>query len=119
STGSANGEMGIWLLGDGPATVRSSSAFGNGDTGILVEAGDSARVQSSTASANGQQGIVINGNGTVVLGNRAEGNSFASGASDLGGWGIQLNWSDTAPRGGKNIARGNDDPAECNVMALC
>jgi len=138
STASANGVVGIFLVGSS-ASVNSSTAVGNRDGGISVQ-GDAARIQSSTASGNGLDGIVVFGNsasvksstasgndgfgigvsgdGSQFKANRAEANGFAGGASDLAGLGIVAAGYSTEPSGA-NVARGNDDPAECDPAFLC
>jgi hypothetical protein len=115
-TASGNG-TGVSLSGNG-ATVKSTNASGNADWGIAV-GGDNASIQKSYAIGNGSLGIFVQGNAAVVKGNRAEANGFDGGASDLNGVAIYVwAWTDTPPVG-KNIARGNDDPAECNPTYLC
>jgi hypothetical protein len=52
------------------------------------------------------------------MGNRADGNGFVGGVSDGLGLGIRVQNFTTAPVG-TNLARGNDDPAECDPGSLC
>ena len=47
---------------------------------------------------------------------RAVANGF--GIPDLAGFGISVDFNTIAPVG-KNTARGNDDPTECNPAFLC
>jgi hypothetical protein len=115
SSVSAN-TAGIYING-AAAKVQSSSATGNQQWGIEVD-GASAKIQSSTASGNSQHGIHVFGNAAVVKGNRAEGNGFPAGASDYNGTGILVD-NYTTPPTGKNIARGNDNPNECDPTYLC
>jgi hypothetical protein len=75
-------------------------------------------IQSSSAAGNHAVGIAVQGDSAVLKGNRAEANGFAGNASDLFPWGIYVVFFTTPPVG-KNIARGNDDPAECNPTYLC
>jgi hypothetical protein len=107
---------GIYIDG-AAAKVQSSSATGNQQWGIEVD-GASAKIQSSTASGNSQHGIHVFGNAAVVNGNRAEGNGFPAGASDYNGTGILVD-NYTTPPTGKNIARGNDNPNQCDPTNLC
>jgi Right handed beta helix region len=138
TTAAANGTYGIWLR-TGNSSVRSSSALGNVSTGIVLE-GDSNSVTSSTTSGNGGWGLSIKGNhasvkstkassnaghGIEVSGdaatlksNQAQGNGFLGGISDGVGQGILVSGYTIAP-GGTNLARGNDDPAECSPASLC
>lgn len=114
TTASGNSEKGIELIGDS-VTVKSSSVHGNAHYGIDVY-GASARIESSTASGNGDHGIQVDGIAPRIKGNRAEANGF--GSSDFFGFGILAKGWTTAPVG-KNIARGNDDPVECDPVSLC
>jgi hypothetical protein len=102
--------------GGASASVKSSTATGNGILGINID-GPSASLISS-ASGNGEGGISVNGDATQIRGNRAEANGFAGGSSDLAGLGIVAFGYTKAPVG-TNIARGNDDPTECNPASLC
>ena len=74
-------------------------------------------IKSSTASGNDGCGITVLGNAASLKSNRTDGNGFAGG-SDLGGLGINVT-NYTTPPVGKNTARGNDDPAECQPALLC
>jgi hypothetical protein len=115
-TASAN-DLGVNISGN-DATVKSTNASGNANWGIAV-GGDRASIQKSYAGGNGDLGIFVQGNAAVLKGNRAEANGFKGGASDLDRVGIYVwLWTDTPPVG-KNIARGNDDPAECNPTYVC
>jgi Right handed beta helix region len=115
STSSAN-SYGVSVIGS-KATIKSTSASGNRFGGISAN-GNFALIQSSSASGNGYVGIAVQGDGAVLKGNRAEANGFFGQDSDLFLWGINV-VSFTTPPVGKNIARGNDDPAECNPAYLC
>jgi hypothetical protein len=115
STRASGNAEGFFVFGDA-ATIRSSSASGNGVYGIAVS-GDGATIQSSTASGNGGYGIGVFGEAALVKGNEADGNGFDSPLGD--NFGIDVNFLTTAPRGGKNVARGNDDPGECDPEWLC
>jgi Periplasmic copper-binding protein (NosD) len=108
--------FGIVIFGPS-ALVRTSIASGNIVSGIYVN-GAAARIQSSTASGNGAHGIQINGDAPRVTGNQADANGFADGAFDLNGLGIFVSGYTTAPVG-TNVARGNDDPSECDPTSLC
>ena len=111
----ASGDLlGIEVQGNS-ATIQSSTASGN-LRGIYV-LGDSAKIQSSTASGNSDFGIEAQGDAASVSGNHADGNGY-SGGSDRAGLGINAFDFSTAPVG-KNTARGNDDPTECNPTYLC
>ena len=138
STASGNATAGIFVGGDF-AQVKSSTTAGNGSYGMIVSGdfvqiksstaagsstlgfevlGDSAQVISSIATGNGVDGVYVSGDAPSIRGNRADGNGFSIGASDLAGLGIHaLNYT-TAPVG-KNVARGNDDPVECQPALLC
>jgi hypothetical protein len=109
-----NGTHGI-VVGGASATIKSSTASGNGIDGMFV-GGISAKIESSTASGNGRNGIVVTGDAARIKANRAEANGF--GAADLVGAGIFVTWPTIAPVG-TNVARGNDDPAECAPASLC
>jgi hypothetical protein len=109
---------GIYIIGD-DAKVQSSTVSANFDGLRIV--GANARVQSSTVSGNASVGIAVTGDAAVLKSNRAEGNGFGSGlfaTSDLDGTGILVAGYTTAPTG-KNIARGNDNPNECDPTNLC
>jgi len=116
STVSGNVSHGIGVGGK-LAKIQSSTAAGNGANGIAVS-GQAASIQRSAASGNGGHGILVDGDAAKVNGNRTEGNGFPSGASDGAGLGIATSGYTTPPVG-KNIARGNDDPAECDPAFLC
>ncbi len=116
STASGNGGDGI-TWGGASALVKSSTASGNAVHGIFV-IGDSASVKLSTASGNAVHGIYVLGDAAVVKGNRAEANGFSGGGSDDFGLGIFVSNFTIAPTG-TNVARGNDDPAECSPSSLC
>src|SRR5262245_41566663 len=111
STAAGNGKYGIDVEGEG-AKVQSSTASGNGVYGVGVF-GTSASVKSSIAAGNGVYGILVGGDAAQLRSNRAEANGFTGGASDLAGLGIWAVGYSTAPSG-TNVARGNDDPAECD-----
>jgi hypothetical protein len=138
TTADANGGNGIWLIGDG-SSIRSSSAHGNASTGFALH-GDSTSVTSSATSANGgwglyvegasasvkstkasgnaAHGIEVSGDAATLKGNRAEGNGFLGGISDGVGSGILVGGYTLSPAG-TNLARGNDNPAECSPASLC
>ena len=111
---SGNGNTGVNVVGDS-ASIKSLAASGNG-VGIHLF-GDSASIKSSTASGNDGYGITVLGNAASLKSNHIDGNGFAGG-SDLSGLGINVT-NYTTPPVGKNTARGNDDPAECNPALLC
>jgi hypothetical protein len=114
----ASGNLDGIDIGGNSGKIQSSSAFGNGSFGIFIT-GDSGSVSSSTASGNGVHGVEVNGDAARLSGNRAEADGFAGGsASDLTGLGIFATGYTTAPVG-TNVARGNDDPAECDPTSLC
>ena len=116
STAAGNADDGISVTGDA-ARIQSSTASGNGLDGIVVF-GNSASVKSSTASGNDGFGIGVGGDAPQLRSNRADANGYASGASDLAGLGIVASGYSTEPSG-TNVARGNDDPAECGPEFLC
>jgi hypothetical protein len=99
------------------AKVTSTTASGNGASGLFV-GGNSASIGSTTASGNQVYGIDLSGDQGALKGNRADGNSFAGGVSDGFGLGIRVENFTTAPVG-TNLARANDDPAECDPGSLC
>jgi hypothetical protein len=116
STTAGNGSYGMIVSGDF-VQIKSSTAAGSSTLGFEI-LGDSAQVISSIATGNGVDGIYVSGDAPSIRGNHADGNGFSIGASDLAGLGIHaLNYT-TAPVG-KNVARGNDDPAECQPALLC
>jgi hypothetical protein len=137
STASGNAQYGIGVAGE-RAAIKSSTAAGNtyvdvsvtGDFGRVTSitasgsqygisiGGDGVSVKSSTASGNGFDGIFVDGDAAKLSGNDAHGNGFLGGATDLGGLGIRVQNYVTPPVG-KNVARGNDDLAECNPGYLC
>jgi hypothetical protein len=139
TTAAGNGTYGVWLAQADGSSVRSSRALGNGSTGFVLE-GDSTSVISSTASGNGGGGVYIKGNSASVKstktsgnaghgievsgdaallrGNSAQGTGFLGGVSDGIGLGILVGGFSIAPTG-TNLARGNDDPAECSPASLC
>jgi hypothetical protein len=138
SSFSGNDGHGIFINGYG-FTFTSSSADGNHTDGIYGPFASAAKIQSSdasgnclngfdlagvrqtirgsTASGNGFVGFYIDGDLAQIRGNRAEGNGF-HGGSDGSGVGI-LNVDYAVAPVSSNIARGNDDPAECDPVTLC
>jgi hypothetical protein len=116
STADGNGIAGIEVDGIS-ASVKSSAASANAVAGLVVN-GTAGSIRSSAASANGSYGIYSNGNAPVLKGNRAEANGFPGGVSDLTGLGVYATGY-TTPPAGTNVARGNDDPAECIPASLC
>jgi hypothetical protein len=114
STASGNG-YGTFIFGDA-AKIQSSTFSGNGNYGIAV-VGDAAKIQSTIMSGNGGYGLRVEGEAALIKGNQAYGNGFSS--PDDGGLGIDAAFSTVAPRVGKNVARGNDDPDECEPASLC
>jgi len=116
STASGNAESGVSADGDSDA-IKASTVFGNGTFGIAV-GGDSVSIQASTFSGNGFEGIFVGGEGSVIKGDRAEANGFAGAESDLVRLGIVVTGFTTFPKG-TNVARGNDDPAQCMPSTLC
>jgi hypothetical protein len=137
STASGNTQYGIGIAG-GSASIKSSTVSGNtfigvsisGDAGRITStdasgsqygisiAGAGASVKSSTVTGNGLEGIVVNGDAAKISGNHADGNGFYGGATDLGGLGIHVQGYVKAPAG-KNTARGNDDPDDCEPASVC
>ena len=117
-----NGLSGIALGERGQA--NSSIASGNRSFGITGFA-DFVSITASTASGNGfspgmgSAGILVLGNASSIVGNRADGNGLEAGlASDKNGFGISVaNY--TIPPSGTNVARGNDNPAQCDPAFLC
>jgi hypothetical protein len=85
--------------------------------GVYTE-GDFISVKSTKASGNGGHGIYVSGDTATLKGNRVEGNGFPGGSSDGLGQGILVQGFATAPAG-TNIARGNDDPANCQPSSIC
>jgi len=118
STASGNGDDGFFIHGasDG-ASVASSTAVANGVSGFEVY-GNSVSIKSSVASGNVLRGIFVQGDGANVTGNRTDANGFKTGESDDIGLGINVNGFTTPPRG-SNVARGNDNPADCAPTSLC
>ena len=114
STASGNGDTGVNAVG-GSASIKSMAASGN-YLGIRI-IGNSGSIKSSTASGNHGYGITVSGNAASLKSNYTDGNGFAGG-SDLGGLGINVT-NYTTPPVGKNTARGNDDPSECQPATLC
>jgi hypothetical protein len=137
STASGNGQDGIGISGSS-ASIKSSTAVGNtfvdvfvgGDSGRITSViasgsqygisvdGDGVSVRSSTASWNSFNGIFVTGDKAKVSGNHADGNGYLGGAADGTGEGIHVQDYVTAPTG-KNTARGNDDPDDCEPVSLC
>ena len=116
STASGN-SYGI-RLGSNSGTVQSSTAFGNTNVGIIAN-GNADTIQSSKALGNGTDGIRVDGDAATLNANRADGNGYQGGAApDFAGLGILVG-SFTTPPVGKNIARGNDYPFECDPTFLC
>lgn len=116
STASGNGGDGVYVLG-ASTDIRSTTASGNLGNGIYVS-GTSAAIRWSVASGNAHHGIAVSGDAAVVEGNRAEANGVAAGASGLGGLGLGVFGYTKAPVG-TNVARGNDDSAQCRPASLC
>ncbi len=112
STTSSNGGTGLLIDGAAPK-ITSVISTGNGNRGIAI-GGNLASVKSSTVSGNDIYGIVIFGNAAKLKGNQADGNGFQP--HDASGLGIRV---EGAAPVGVNVARGNDDPAECNPAFLC
>ena len=120
NTADANALTGIMLSDADQITISGNSARGNHERGIWVLAGsDPVDVLSNTASENGLHGIESADNDDVIANNRAHRNGFLNDNTVSGnnvGLGI------TAPPGtpgSGNVARGNDDPAECVPASLC
>ena len=111
-----NNNVGIFISGNF-ARIQSSTSSGNDQGGIHID-GSGARIQSSTASGNDGHGIQVAGDAAVITGNHAEGNGYAGSTTDSSGLGINVT-NYTTPPVGKNTARGNDDPAECQPTSLC
>jgi trimeric autotransporter adhesin len=116
SRASGNSSTGVYVFGSS-ATVKSTKAAGNDGHGIQV-LGDAPSVRSSTASGNGAIGIVVSGDRATIKGNHAEANGFWLGGSDGVGAGI-VAVGYTTPPTGTNVARGNDDQADCQPSSLC
>jgi large repetitive protein len=116
TTVAGNGSFGIFIEG-ASASVRSSVVTGNGGDGIRIF-GASASIKSSTVSGNDLDGVSVDGDAAKLVGNRMEANGYPAGASDGNGVGIVVTGFTTGPVG-SNVARGNDDPAECAPASLC
>ena len=116
STAVGNAGYGIVVSGDA-ASVTSASANGNKAHGIRV-VGSLASIKSSTTSGNGGHGIYVSGDAATLKANRAEANSFPGGVSDDAGFGI-VTTGFTTPPAGTNVARGNDQSAQCDPSSLC
>jgi hypothetical protein len=148
SRASGNGERGI-VIGGGSARVSSSEASGNGESGVHIVGslarvsssrasgnvgdgvfilGSFAHVISSRASGNTVHGIEIEGDAAKIGRtsgrkpasdkNRSEGNGFVLGVSNGSGLGIFAQGFITEPVG-SNVARGNDNPGQCDPTTLC
>ena len=109
-----NDASGIFLGGEGDK-VTGVTVSGNGSNGLFGTA-DSVSVKSSTASGNGFSGIVLEGDAIQLKSNKTEANGFA--IHDLSGMGISISAVSEPPKG-KNVARGNDDPDQCQPAYLC
>ena len=116
SSAAGNATFGFDLQGNA-TSVTSSTASGNGQSGIWIK-GDSASVKGMKASGNGAHGIVVIGDAATLTGNRADANGFPGAVSDNYGLGIYVDTYLTAPVG-KNVARANDGPADCQPASLC
>jgi hypothetical protein len=114
--GSGNSLYG--LRADGPsAVVKYSKLSGNDNEGLLV-IGDSVRVGLNSAWGNGENGIKVTGDAPRIDRNRADANGYPGGVSAGDGLGIFASNYTTPPKG-DNVARGNDDPDECEPVTLC
>jgi hypothetical protein len=136
---SANGTAGITILGDSGRVV-ASRAYGNDGRGVHLQGnkprvvstrsrgnesygieadGDDARVLLSVASNNIGDGIFVAGERATINDNHADGNGYEPGtAPDDVGLGIYVVFATEGPVG-SNVARGNDDPDECDPATLC
>jgi hypothetical protein len=124
---SANGHNGISISG-ASASVTSSQADANEGDGIHI-VGSNARVRSSRSSSNDDDGIDVEGDSAKIGQlrggrssdrNHADANGFPDGASDGFGQGYYVHgFSIAQPPTGRNEARSNDDPAQCNPATLC
>ena len=116
STAIGNAKIGFYLVGHG-TSVSSSTASGNAWDGFFIQ-GAFVSVTTTKASGNAIHGIWVSGNAATLKGNQAGGNGFLGGNSDGSGLGILVQNFATPPAG-TNLARGNDDPANCQPSSLC
>jgi hypothetical protein len=61
----------------------------------------------------------VTGEAAQIKNNRAEADGFVAGAADGAGFGVVVPGSPTTAPTGSNVARGNDDPADCFPALLC
>ena len=116
SSAIGNAKTGFYLVGHG-TSVSSSTASGNAWDGFFIQ-GAFVSVTTTKAPGNAIHGIWVSGNAATLKGNQAGGNGFLGGNSDGSGLGILVQNFATPPIG-TNVARGNDDPANCQPSSLC
>jgi parallel beta-helix repeat protein len=132
-----NSSYGIWVSGDGTtlkstravsnvdgidlngnaASISSSTVAGSGQAGLYI-AGNAASVKSNVVVGNSLYGIWVKGDTSKITANRADENGFMGGQADGDGAGIDASGYTTPPTG-KNEARANDYPANCDPASLC
>jgi parallel beta-helix repeat protein len=115
---------GIVIVGDRNVVERNSFVSNTHD-GILVKGNENV-IRNNNASGNDDDGIDFEraiacpSTGNRLIANRTDGNGFpaAAGAGDDVGLGI--NAASTASTSAKdNLARGNDNPVECDPVTFC
>lgn len=93
------------------ATVIGNRASGNYVAGINMHNGQNTTYKMNKTHGNGLYGITETANATIV-GNRASANGFAT----VDSFGLGIRAQTLTYPGGGNIARGNDDEAECGGL---
>ncbi len=113
-----NDGAGIRVAGS-EQVIRGNRVAGNRSYGFFVE-GDGHRLTRNVARGAASAGIyLLSGNGQLVKKNVASRNGFFNGESNGSGLGIYVDAAVTNLTANGNVARGNDDPAECSAAAHC
>ncbi len=117
NTANANGESGIIALDGERLTFRGNRTDNNEESGIFVfESVTPVSVSKNTANGNGELGIGVQAAVASLRMNRAGGNGLRNGIDDDTGLGV---FADGTVSGSRNVARGNDDPRECDPATIC
>jgi parallel beta-helix repeat protein len=110
---SANGANGIRLSGSARTSIRDGRSNANDLDGLSVAAATQTVAKDNVLSENGRHGLASDSADVKLVGNVAKRNGFIGGGlGDDVGLGISV---PTGTINSRNVARGNDDPNQCEA----
>jgi parallel beta-helix repeat protein len=116
----ANGDSGITMTVADADRFLKNVILGNDNFGLFPTTSDDAVIKGNDVSGNVNTGIFIAaGSNNLISKNKANGNGYTPpGTSNDLGLGIDTSGTESAASSG-NVARANDNPAECDPADIC